>query len=107
LLKLDGTCIVPQPGAMDVNLTPELQAKLDRVASENRRGVDGYVQELVASHLDHDVWFRGKVKASLSRLDSGEFLSHEEIGLNVATIVSAATTLLRRCASGNRFTNGL
>ena len=65
---------------MEVHFTPELQAKLDRVAAENCRAADGYVQQLVENYLDHDVWFRQKVTASLGRLDRGEFLTHQEIG---------------------------
>jgi predicted transcriptional regulator len=65
---------------MEVHFTPELQAKLDRVAAENRRCADEYVQQLVENYLDHDVWFRQKVTASLGRLDRGEFLTHEEVG---------------------------
>jgi predicted transcriptional regulator len=66
--------------AMEVNFTPELQAKLERVAAQNSRAADHYVQQLVENYLDHDVWFRQKVTASLGRLDRGEFISHEEIG---------------------------
>lgn len=65
---------------MEVHFTPELQAKLDRVAGENRSGSDIYVQQLVESYLDHDAWFRSKVTASLDRLNRGEFLTHEEVG---------------------------
>jgi hypothetical protein len=38
---------------MEVHFTPELQAKVDRVAAENRLGSDEYVQQLVESYLDH------------------------------------------------------
>src|ERR1700688_1909022 len=65
---------------MEAHFTPALQAKLESVASENRRGTDEFVQELVENYLDHDSWFRQKVTASLGRLDRGEFLTHEEIG---------------------------
>ena len=65
---------------MEVHFTPELQAKLDRVAAENRRGAGEYVQQLVENYLDYDVWFRQKVTASLSQLDRGEFLTHDEVG---------------------------
>ena len=65
---------------MEVHFNPELQAKLDRVAAENSSEADQYVQQLVEHYLDHDEWFRQKVKASLERLDRGEFLSHEEMG---------------------------
>jgi predicted transcriptional regulator len=66
--------------AMEVHFTPELQEKLDRVAAENRRGADEYVQQLVENYLDHDAWFRRKVAAGLDQLDRGEFLTHEEVG---------------------------
>jgi predicted transcriptional regulator len=65
---------------MEVHFTPELQAKVDRVAAENRRDSDEYVQQLVEHYVDHDAWFRRKVTASLGKLDRGEFLSHEEVG---------------------------
>ena len=65
---------------MEVHFTPELQAKLDRIAEENHSVPDNYVQQLVESYLDHDAWFRHKVNASVDRLDRGEFLTHEEVG---------------------------
>jgi predicted transcriptional regulator len=65
---------------MEVHFTPALQEKLDRVAAENHRAADEYVQQLVENYLDYDAWFRQKVTASLGQLDRGEFLSHEEVG---------------------------
>lgn len=65
---------------MELHLSPELQNKVNRVAAENRSDPDGYVQQLVASYLDHDIWFRGRVARSLQSLDRGEGLSHEEVG---------------------------
>jgi predicted transcriptional regulator len=65
---------------MEVRFTPELQEKLTRVAAENNRRPDDYVQQLVESYLDYDAWFRQKVTASLARLDRGEFVSHDEVG---------------------------
>jgi predicted transcriptional regulator len=65
---------------MEVHFSPELQAKLDRVAAENRREADDYVQQLVENYLDYDAWFRQKVNASLDRLERGEFLTHDEVG---------------------------
>jgi len=66
--------------AMEVHFTAELQAKVDRVAAENRRASDEYVQQLVEHYVDHNAWFRQKVTASLEKLDRGEFISHEEVG---------------------------
>jgi predicted transcriptional regulator len=71
---------------MEVNFTPELEAKLDRFAEANRRAAGDYVRQLVETYVDHDVWFREKVTASLERLDRGEFLSHEEVGARLEKI---------------------
>jgi predicted transcriptional regulator len=65
---------------MEVHFSPELQAKLDRVAAEIHEGADQYVQQLVEHYLDHDVWFRQKVAGSIAQLDNGTFLTHEEVG---------------------------
>jgi predicted transcriptional regulator len=64
---------------MEVNLDPELQAKLARVGSENNRAVEEYVQQLVEHYLDQDEWFRQQIKKGLDQLDHGEFVSHEEV----------------------------
>jgi|SRR5579871_5699067 len=112
---------------MEVHFTPELQAKLDRVAEENQRGADEYVQQLVESYLDHDAWFWQKVTASLDQLDRGEFLTHEEVravskrsfapkrgsaGLprrpptsRTSLTIFAVAIPTSRGALGNRFTN--
>ncbi len=66
--------------AMEVHLTPELQAKVDRVAAANHRRTDEYVQQLVESYVDHDAWFRQNAAEGLAQLDRGEFLTHEEVG---------------------------
>jgi predicted transcriptional regulator len=45
---------------MEVHFTPELQAKLDRVAADIDSGAAEYVQQLVEHYVDHDVWPEGK-----------------------------------------------
>ena len=65
---------------MEVHFNPELQAKLNRVAAENSSASDEYVQQLVEHYVDHDAWFRQKVKEGLDQLDRDDFLTHEEVG---------------------------
>lgn len=65
---------------MELNFTPELEKKLDRIAGANRSAVVDYVRQLVETYVDHDAWFREKVTASLEKLDRGESLSHEQMG---------------------------
>jgi predicted transcriptional regulator len=68
---------------MEVNLSPELPAKLARVAAENNSGAEEYVRQLVEQYLDHDAWFRQRVKKGLSQLDQKELVTHEEIGARI------------------------
>jgi len=65
---------------MEINLTPELQAKLAHTAAENNSGAEEYVRQVVEHYLDHDAWFRQKVKTELAQ---GEFVTHEEIGARI------------------------
>jgi predicted transcriptional regulator len=71
---------------MEVNFTPELQAKLDRAAASMRTRADDYVQQLVESYLDHDQWFREKVANGLGQLEQGQFLTHEEVGTRLGRL---------------------
>ncbi|HVN05898.1 MAG TPA: hypothetical protein VMT86_15860 [Bryobacteraceae bacterium] len=48
--------------------------------------VDEYVQQLVEHYVDHDAWFRQKVRSTLDRLESGEFFTHEGVGERLAKI---------------------
>jgi predicted transcriptional regulator len=38
---------------------------------------------IVEHYLDHDAWFRQKVKTGLGQLDQQEFVTHEEIGARI------------------------
>jgi len=74
---------------MEVNFNPELQAKLDRAASDTESGVSEYVQQLVEHYVDHDLWFRQKVKSGLDQLNNGEFLTHEEVGARLKRLMQS------------------
>jgi predicted transcriptional regulator len=68
---------------MEVNLNPELQSKLARIAAENNSGAEEYVRQLIEHYLDHDAWFRAKVKQGLGQLDKDAFVTHDEIGARI------------------------
>jgi predicted transcriptional regulator len=65
---------------MEVQFSKELETKLNRVAAENHSAAQEYVKQLVEHYVDHDAWFRERVRKGLKRLDDGEFLTHEEMG---------------------------
>jgi predicted transcriptional regulator len=64
---------------MEISFAPELEAKLNRIASQTGKGPDEVVRELVASYLDHDEWFRKEVGKGLASLDHGKTVSHEDV----------------------------
>jgi predicted transcriptional regulator len=68
---------------MELNLSPELQAKLAHIAAENNSDAEEYVRQLVEHYIDHDAWFRQKVRTGLGQLDKQEFFTHEEIGARI------------------------
>ncbi len=65
---------------MEVNLSPELEAKLNRTAAEQGRDSQSLVQEAVERLVDHDKWFIREVEKGLAVADRGEFVEHDEVG---------------------------
>jgi predicted transcriptional regulator len=74
---------------MEISIAPELVAKLDRIAAETGKVASQVVEELVASYLDHDEWFKQEVEKGLASLDSGKFISHEEVRRQMERILSS------------------
>lgn len=63
---------------MEVRFSPEMEADLQRVASENGYGAEQLVLEIVQTYLNHDQ-FRAEVQKGLDQFDRGEFLGHDEV----------------------------
>ena len=74
---------------MEISFGPELEAKLNRIALQAGKEPDQIVQELVACHLEHDEWFRQEVAIGLASLDSGKFVSHEEVRRQMERILNS------------------
>ena len=68
---------------MKIDLSPEIEAELNRAAAGAGTSPAEYVRQLVEQHLDHDAWFRGKVNRSLQSLDQGEFITHEDMRIRI------------------------
>src|SRR5258708_7678932 len=65
---------------MEVNLSPELQARLKQLAEQQGRDAESLVSEAVERLLRYDEWFVGQVEKGLAQVDHGEVLDHEEVG---------------------------
>jgi predicted transcriptional regulator len=60
---------------VEIFLAPELEAKLNGIASQTGKGTGQIVEELVVNYFDHDEWFRQAVAKGLASLDQGKYIS--------------------------------
>ncbi len=65
---------------MEVNLAPDLQATLSRLAAERGSDAQALVQEAVERFVDYDEWFLREVEKGLAAADRGELVDHQDIG---------------------------
>ena len=65
---------------MEVNLNPDLQAKLTRLAADRGSDTGTLVQEAIERFVDYDDWFLREVEKGVAAADRGELIDHEDIG---------------------------
>jgi predicted transcriptional regulator len=65
---------------MEVRITPDLEAKLARLATERGQDTQALVQEAIEKFVDYDEWFLREVEKGLSAANRGELIDHEDIG---------------------------
>jgi len=64
---------------MDLQLPPELEARLVRLAARSGRRVDEVALDLLAGSIDHDEWFRNEVEKGRLAAREGRLVEHAEI----------------------------
>jgi len=64
---------------MQVNLVPELEDKLTRLAAEQGRDVEQLVSDAVERLVDYDTWFMKAVEEGERCADRGELIPHEDV----------------------------
>jgi predicted transcriptional regulator len=75
-------------GGMEIELSPELQAKLERIASEQGRDSKSLVHEAVERLAGYDEWFIRQVEKGLAQVDRGEVLEDEEVAARMENLIS-------------------
>jgi len=73
---------------MDVHLSPELQAKLERLAAHQGRDAESLVQETLERLVEYDEWFIREVEKGLKQIERGEVLEHDEVGARVQKLLN-------------------
>jgi predicted transcriptional regulator len=73
---------------MELKLSPELQAKLERVASQQGRDSESLVHEAVERLVGYDEWFIQQVEKGLAQIDRGEVLAHDEVAARIENLIA-------------------
>ena len=68
---------------MTLQVPPELEAKLNRLASETGRTVDQVALDLLITSIDHDEWFRREVEKGRLSAREGRLLDHDEVASRI------------------------
>ena len=80
---VDTNIEAPYAGFMNLQVPPELEAKLTRLAAETGRTADQVALDLLASSIDHDEWFRSEVEEGRASAREGRMLDHDDVVLRV------------------------
>ena len=72
---------------MEIELSPELQARLDRIASEQGRDSKSLVREAVERLAGYDEWFIREVEKGLAQVDRGEVLEDKEVAARMENLI--------------------
>jgi len=64
---------------MEVQFTPELEAKLARIAARQGRGMDALVQEVLIRYLEQEARFTEAVQKGIASAERGDLLDHDEV----------------------------
>jgi predicted transcriptional regulator len=68
---------------MNLQVPPELEAKLTRIAAETGRTVDQVALDLLGTSVDHDDWFRREVEKGRLSARAGRLLAHDDVALRM------------------------
>jgi predicted transcriptional regulator len=66
---------------MELNLSPELEAKLTRIAEHEDKDLTSLVLEAVERMVNYNEWFVREVEKGLNQVERGEVLEHHDVGL--------------------------
>lgn len=64
---------------MNLQMPPELDARLTRLAAETGHTVNQVALDLLASSVDHEEWFRQEVEKGLVAAHEDRLMDHDEV----------------------------
>jgi predicted transcriptional regulator len=69
----------PYAGFVNLQVPPEREAKLTRLAAETGRTADQVALDLLASSIDRDEWFRTEVEKGRVSAREGRLIDHDDV----------------------------
>jgi predicted transcriptional regulator len=72
---------------LEVNLNPDLQARLAQLAARQGRDAEALAREAIERLVDYDEWFIAEAEKGLAAADRGELFAHEEVGQRLETLI--------------------
>ena len=76
---VDSHVEAPYAGFMNLQVPPELEAKLTRLAAETGRTANQVALDLLANSVDHDEWFRAEVEKGRAAARDGRLIEHDDV----------------------------
>jgi predicted transcriptional regulator len=74
---------------MEVQLSPEQETELARMAAESGRGVDEFLRDLVERYLAEEARFHAGVRAGQEAAARGDFVETSEVWASVERVLKA------------------
>jgi predicted transcriptional regulator len=64
---------------MEVQLSPEHQQRIERLATERGVDISTVLSQMVAHALEYEEWFSREVDKGFASIDRGEFVDQDEL----------------------------
>ena len=64
---------------MEIHFTPEQEAQLAQIATQERTDVERLVRDAAVRLLEEDARFRAAVREGIAQAERGEFIEEEEM----------------------------
>ena len=64
---------------MEIPLSPDLQAKVSRLAAQQGRASEALIVEAVERMVSYDEWFLREVDKGLAAADRGDLVDHQDV----------------------------
>ncbi len=73
---------------MEVNLQPDLEARLAHLAEQQGRETEALAREAIERLVDYDEWFIREVDKGLAQIEQGRVLTHEQVGTRIEKLLA-------------------